>query len=115
MVTNIVTGGSGFLGSHLIDQLMKKGENVICLDNFITGNKTNIQQWLKHPRFELIRHDITEPIFLEADKIWHLACPASPLHYQQNPIKTAKTSFMGTLNMLGLTKRIDAKFLFTST
>ena len=94
---------------------MKKGENVICLDNFITGNKTNIQQWLKHPKFELIRHDITEPIFLEADKIWHLACPASPLHYQQNPIKTAKTSFMGTLNMLGLTKRIDAKFLFTST
>ena len=115
MVTNIVTGGSGFLGSHLIDQLMKKGENVICLDNFFTGNKTNIQQWLKHPKFELIRHDITEPIFLEADKIWHLACPASPLHYQQNPIKTAKTSFMGTLNMLGLTKRIDAKFLFTST
>tara|TARA_B100000242_G_C43027110_1_gene478286 strand:- start:255 stop:1193 length:939 start_codon:yes stop_codon:yes gene_type:complete len=115
LVTNIVTGGSGFLGSHLIDQLMKKGEDVICLDNFFTGNKTNIKKWLNHPKFELIKHDITEPIFLEADKIWHLACPASPVHYQQNPIKTAKTSFIGTLNMLGLTKRINAKFLFTST
>ncbi len=115
MVRNIVTGGAGFLGSHLIDQLMKKGEEVICLDNFFTGNKKNIHQWQNHPNFELIRHDITEPILLEADKIWHLACPASPVHYQHNPIKTAKTSFLGTLNMLGLAKRIDAKFLFTST
>ena len=115
MVRNIVTGGAGFLGSHLIDQLINKGEEVICLDNFFTGSKKNIQQWIDHPNFELIRHDITKPILLEADKIWHFACPASPLHYQQNPIKTAKTSFLGTLNLLGLAKRIDAKFLFTST
>ena len=115
LVKNIVTGGAGFLGSHLIDQLMKKGEDVICLDNFFTGNKKNIKQWQGHPNFELIRHDITEPILLEADKIWHLACPASPVHYQHNPIKTSKTSFLGTLNMLGLAKRINAKFLFTST
>ena len=85
---------------HLIDQLMRKGEDVICLDNFLIDNKKNIQQWQNHPNFELIRHDITEPILLEADKIWHLACPASPVHYQHNPIKTAKTSFLGTLNML---------------
>ena len=115
MVRNIVTGGAGFLGSHLIDKLMNKGEDVVCLDNFFTGNKKNVQHWIGHPRFELIRHDITKPILLEADKIWHLACPASPVHYQHNPIKTAKTSFLGTLNMLGLAKRINAKFLFTST
>ena len=115
MVRNIVTGGAGFLGSHLIDKLMNKGEYVICLDNFFTGNKKNVQQWIGHPNFELIRHDITQPILLEADKIWHLACPASPVHYQHNPIKTSKTSFLGTLNMLGLAKRINAKFLFTST
>tara|TARA_A100001015_G_C15036810_1_gene736835 strand:+ start:2413 stop:3342 length:930 start_codon:yes stop_codon:yes gene_type:complete len=115
LIKNIVTGGAGFLGSHLIDQLMKKGEDVICLDNFFTGNKKNIKQWQGHPNFELIRHDITNPILLEADKIWHLACPASPVHYQHNPIKTSKTSFLGTLNMLGLAKRINAKFLFTST
>ena len=114
MVRNIVTGGAG-LGSHLTDVLMNKGEDVICLDNFFTGNKKNVQQWIGHPRFELIRHDITQPILLEVDKIWHLACPASPVHYQHNPIKTSKTSFLGTLNMLGLAKRINAKFLFTST
>ncbi len=115
MVKHIVTGGAGFLGSHLIDKLMSKGQEVICLDNFFTGNKENIVKWIDNPKFELIRHDITEPILLEADKIWHLACPASPVHYQYNPIKTSKTSFLGTLNMLGLAKRIKAKILFAST
>ena len=110
-----MTGGAGFLGSHLIDKLMSQGHEVICLDNFFTGNKENIVKWIDNPKFELIRHDITEPILLEADKIWHLACPASPVHYQYNPIKTAKTSFLGTLNMLGLAKRIKAKILFAST
>ena len=115
MVKHIVTGGAGFLGSHLIDKLMFQGDEVICLDNFFTGNKENIVKWIDNPKFELIRHDITEPILLEADKIWHLACPASPVHYQYNPIKTSKTSFLGTLNMLGLSKRIKAKILFAST
>ena len=115
MVKHIVTGGAGFLGSHLIDKLMSKGHEVICLDNFFTGNKENVVKWIDNPKFELIRHDITEPILLEADKIWHLACPASPVHYQYNPIKTSKTSFLGTLNMLGLAKRIKAKILFAST
>ena len=115
MVKNIVTGGAGFLGSHLIDQLMKNGENVICIDNFFTGNKKNIKQWQGNASFELIRHDIINPILLEADKIWHLACPASPFHYQYNPIETSKTSFLGTLNMLELAKKINARFLFAST
>ncbi len=112
---NLITGGSGFLGSHLAKTLLKKGEEVICLDNFFTGTKKNIQFLFKDPNFELIRHDVTEPIKIEADKIWHLACPASPVHYQFNPIKTTKTSFMGTYNMLGLAKRIGAKFLLAST
>lgn len=112
---NLVTGGAGFLGSHLIDKLMKNGEEVICIDNFFTGTKKNLLNWLKNPKFELIRHDITKPITLEVDKIWHLACPASPIHYQFNPIKTAKTSFLGTYNMLGLAKRVGAKFLLAST
>ena len=112
---NLVTGGAGFLGSHLIDNLMAKGEEVICLDNFFTGTKNNLKKWFNNPNFELIRHDITKPIKLEVDKIWHLACPASPIHYQYNPIKTAKTSFIGTYNMLGMAKRVGAKFLFTST
>lgn len=112
---NLVTGGAGFLGSHLVDSLMKKGEDVICLDNFFTGSKINIQKWMGHPRFELIRHDVINPIYLEVDKIWHLACPASPIHYQLNPIKTSKTSFLGTYNMLGLARRVNAKFLFAST
>ena len=112
---NLVTGGAGFLGSHLIDQLMKSGEEVICLDNFFTGRKINIQKWINHPNFELIRHDVTEPINLEVDRIWHLACPASPIHYQHNPIKTSKTSFLGTCNMLGLAKRVKAQFLLAST
>ena len=112
---NLITGGGGFLGSHLAENLLKKGEEVICLDNFFTGRKKNIQHLLKDSNFELIRHDVTEPIKIEVDKIWHLACPASPIHYQFNPIKTTKTSFMGTYNMLGLAKRIGAKFLLAST
>lgn len=112
---NLVTGGAGFLGSHLVDRLMQGGEEVICLDNYFTGRKVNVEQWIGHPRFELIRHDVTEPIRLEVDRIWHLACPASPIHYQHNPIKTAKTSFLGTYNMLGLARRIGARLLLAST
>lgn len=112
---NLVTGGAGFLGSHLIDQLILAGEEVLCLDNYFSGRKNNIIHHLSNPKFELIRHDVTTPIKLEVDKIWHLACPASPVHYQSNPIKTAKTSFMGTYNMLGLAKRIGAKFLMASS
>ena len=112
---HLVTGGAGFLGSHLVDRLMQKGEKVICLDNFFTGSRRNIAQWIQHPFFKLIQHDVTEPIELDVDRIWHLACPASPIHYQFNPIKTSKTSFLGTYNMLGLAKRVGAKILFTST
>ena len=112
---NLVTGGAGFLGSHLIEHLLKKGEEVICVDNYSTGKKVNIENWIGHPRFELIRHDIVKPIHLEVSKIWHLACPASPIHYQYNPIKTSKTCFMGTLNMLGLAKRTNAKMLLASS
>ena len=112
---NLVSGGAGFLGSHLIDELMQKGEKVICLDNYFTGDKSNIAKWLNHPNFEIIRHDVTEPIQLEVDKIWHLACPASPVHYQSNPIKTSKTIFLGTYNMLGLARRVGADFLLAST
>ena len=112
---NLVTGGAGFVGSHLVDRLMKSGEKVICLDNFFTGSKENIEHWIGHPSFELINHDVTDPIKLDADRIWHLACPASPIHYQFNPIKTAKTSFLGTYNMLGLARRLRARILFAST
>ena len=112
---HLVTGGAGFVGSHLIDRLMAKGEEVICLDNYFTGRKDNIRHWISHPNFELIRHDVTEPIRLEVDRIWHLACPASPVHYQFNPIKTAKTSFLGTYNMLGLARRVGARLLRAST
>ena len=112
---NLITGGAGFVGSHLVDRLMQAGEEVICLDNYFTGRKTNISQWLGHPRFELIRHDVTDPIRLEVDRIWHLACPASPVHYQYNPIKTAKTSFLGTYNALGLARRVGARLLLAST
>ena len=111
----LVTGGAGFIGSHLIDRLMADGHEVICLDNFYTGHKRNILKWLDHPYFELIRHDITEPIRLEADQVYHLACPASPVHYQYNPVKTIKTNVLGTLNMLGLAKRVKARFLLAST
>ena len=109
-IKNLITGGAGFLGSHLVDRIMEKGEYVICLDNYFTGNKENIQKWQSNQRFELITHDIVDPIKLEVDKIWHLACPASPVHYQYNPIKTAKTSFLGTLNMLGLAKELKPNF-----
>lgn len=111
----LVTGGAGFIGSHLIDRLMAEGHEVICLDNFYTGHKRNILKWLDNPYFELIRHDITEPIRLEVDQVYHLACPASPVHYQYNPIKTIKTNVVGTLNMLGLAKRVKARFLLAST
>ena len=94
---------------------MQLGEEVICLDNYFTGRKKNIAQWMGHPRFELIRHDVTDPIRLECDRIWHLACPASPIHYQTNPVKTAKTSFLGTYNMLGLARRVGARLLLAST
>ena len=112
---NLITGGTGFLGSHLTEYLLNCGEEVICLDNNFTGRKENICDFLSSPRFEFIRHDVTLPIYLEVNKIWHLACPASPKHYQANPIKTAKTSFMGTLNMLGLAKRVGARMLLAST
>ncbi len=111
----LVTGGAGFIGSHLIDRLMLEGNEVICLDNFFTGKKRNILKWLNHPYFELVRHDVTEPIRLEVDQIYHLACPASPVHYQYNPVKTIKTNVIGTLNMLGLAKRVKARFLLAST
>ncbi|MEH2380156.1 MAG: UDP-glucuronic acid decarboxylase family protein [Nostoc sp.] len=111
----LVTGGAGFIGSHLIDRLMSDGHELICLDNFYTGHKRNILKWLGHPYFELIRHDITEPIRLEVDQIYHLACPASPIHYQYNPVKTVKTNVIGTLNMLGLAKRVKARFFLAST
>ena len=111
----LVTGGAGFIGSHLIDRLMNEQHEVICLDNFYTGTKQNISKWIGHPNFESIRHDITEPIRLEVEQIYHLACPASPVHYQYNPIKTAKVSFLGTSNMLGLAKRVKARFLLAST
>lgn len=111
----LVTGGAGFIGSHLIDCLMSQGHQVICLDNFYTGHKRNISKWLDNHNFDLIRHDITEPIRLEVDQVYHLACPASPIHYQYNPVKTIKTNVMGTLNMLGLAKRVKARFLLAST
>ncbi|MEM8613847.1 MAG: UDP-glucuronic acid decarboxylase family protein [Cyanobacteria bacterium P01_H01_bin.105] len=111
----LVTGGAGFIGSHLIDRLMADDHEVICLDNFYTGRKQNVLPWLNNPKFELIRHDVTEPIRLEVDQIYHLACPASPVHYQYNPVKTIKTNVMGTLNMLGLAKRVKARFFLAST
>jgi len=111
----LITGGAGFIGSHLCDRLIEAGNEVICLDNFYTGHKRNIQHLLGHPKFELIRHDITEPIKIEADQIYHLACPASPVHYQFNAIKTIKTNVFGSMNMLGLAKRVKARFLLAST
>mmetsp|Transcript_41460 Transcript_41460/g.74727 ORF Transcript_41460/g.74727 Transcript_41460/m.74727 type:complete len:563 (-) Transcript_41460:176-1864(-) len=111
----IITGGAGFVGSHLTDKLMMEGHEVIVVDNFFTGQKKNIEHWMHHPRFSLVVHDVTEPIMLEVDEIYHLACPASPPHYQYNPVKTIKTSTMGTINMLGLAKRVKAKILLTST
>ncbi|SPD72111.1 NAD-binding protein [uncultured Desulfobacterium sp.] len=111
----LVTGGAGFLGSHLCDRLIKEGTDVICLDNFFTGTKDNIRHLLGNPNFELIRHDLTQPVFIEVDEIYNLACPASPIHYQYNPVKTIKTSVMGSIHMLGLAKRVKAKILQAST
>ncbi len=111
----LVTGGAGFIGSHLCERLLKEGNEVICLDNYFTGSKSNILHLLGHPYFELIRHDVTMPFFIEVDEIYNMACPASPVHYQYNPIKTIKTSVMGAVNMLGLAKRINAKILQAST
>ncbi|MCK9181919.1 MAG: SDR family oxidoreductase [Fibrobacteraceae bacterium] len=111
----LVTGGAGFLGSHLCERLLADGHEVICLDNFFTGNHKNIEHLSSNPRFELIRHDVTEPILLEVDRIFNLACPASPIHYQFNPVKTIKTSVMGAINMLGLAKRVKARILQAST
>jgi len=111
----LVTGGAGFIGSHLCERLLDEGHEVVCLDNFFTGSKKNISHLLDSHSFELIRHDITEPILLEVDRIYNFACPASPVHYQYNPVKTVKTSVMGTINMLGLAKRVRARILQAST
>lgn len=111
----LVTGGAGFLGSHLCERLLEQGNEVICLDNYFTGSKKNVVHLLDNPYFELIRHDVTAPFFVEVDQIYNLACPASPIHYQYNPIKTIKTSVMGAINMLGLAKRIKATMLQAST
>ncbi len=111
----LVTGGAGFIGSHLCERLLNEGNEVISLDNYFTGSKSNIIHLLDHPFFEVIRHDITMPFYAEVDEIYNLACPASPIHYQFNPIKTIKTSVMGTINILGLAKRVKAKILQAST
>jgi UDP-glucuronate decarboxylase len=111
----LITGGAGFLGSHLCEYFVGKGADVICVDNFFSGHKNNIRHLLSHPHFELIRHDIIHPLFVEVDFIYHLACPASPIHYQHNAIKTIKTNVMGTINMLGLAKRTDARILLASS
>ena len=110
----LVTGGAGFLGSHLVDRLMRQGHSVICMDNFFTGKPHNVRHWRGHPHFQLIEHDVVNPIMLEVDQIYHLACPASPPYYQYNPIKTIKVNTYGTLNALGLAKRVGAKILLAS-
>jgi UDP-glucuronate decarboxylase len=111
----VVTGGAGFVGSHLCEYLVERGDYVMCLDNFFTGSRDNVKHLIGRANFEIIRHDVVEPILLEVDQIYHLACPASPVHYKFNPVKTIKTGVMGTLNMLGLAKRTKARFLLTST
>lgn len=111
----LVTGGAGFLGSHLCERLLKEGNDVICVDNLFTGSKDNIRHLMDNPYFEFIRHDITEPLYVEVDEIYNLACPASPAYYQSDPIKTAKTCVIGAINMLGLAKRVHAKILQAST
>jgi UDP-glucuronate decarboxylase len=111
----LITGGAGFIGSHLCERLLREGHEVLCLDNYFTGSKRNITHLMQNPYFELVRHDVTTPYYAEVDEIYNLACPASPIHYQYNPIKTIKTSVMGAINMLGLAKRIKAKILQAST
>ena len=111
----VVTGGAGFLGSHLCDRLIDSGDEVVCVDNFFTGSKSNVAHLLSNPRFEIVRHDVVQPILLEADQIYNFACPASPVHYQYNPVKTIKTNVMGAINMLGLAKRVRARILQAST
>ena len=111
----LVTGGAGFLGSHLCDRLIEQGHDVLCVDNFFTGTKRNVEHLLDHPRFELMRHDVTFPLYVEVDEIFNLACPASPVHYQHDPVQTTKTSVHGAINMLGLAKRVRAKILQAST
>jgi len=112
---NLVTGGAGFIGSHLCEALLARGQEVLCLDNFFTGRKDNIAHLLQNPKFELVRHDVINPVMLEVHRIYNLACPASPVHYQYNPVKTIKTNVMGALNMLGLAKRVRARILQAST
>ena len=112
---NLVTGGAGFLGSHLIDRLIEKGDKVFCLDNFYTGSDKNIKHWFSNPNFELLSHNVVDNLELNVDRIWHLACPASPLHYQRDPIETARTNFLGTYNMLELARKNKSKILFAST
>ena len=111
----LITGGAGFVGSHLVDELMRQGHEVTVVDNFFTGHRRNIQHWIGHKNFELIHHDIVNPLFIEVDEIYHLASPASPTHYQQNPVKTLKTNSIGTINMLGLSRRLNAKILIASS
>ena len=111
----LVTGGAGFLGSHLCDRLLADGHDVLCLDNFFTGTKANVDHLLDHPRFELMRHDVTFPLYVEVDQIYNLACPASPVHYQHDPVQTTKTSVHGAINMFGLAKRLRARIFRAST
>jgi UDP-glucuronate decarboxylase len=115
MAEVLVSGGAGFLGSHLCERLLRDGHDVLCVDNFFTGNKHNIRNLLSHPRFELLRHDVTFPLYVEVDQIYNLACPASPVHYQFDPVQTTKTSVHGAINMLGLAKRVKARILQAST
>lgn len=115
MARILVTGGAGFIGSHLTDKLLSQGHEVVALDNLFTGRKLNIARHLQNPKFEFMRHDVTLPVLMEVDEIYHMACPASPVHYQYNPVKTIKTSVLGTINMLGLAKRVKAKILLAST
>lgn len=111
----MVTGGAGFLGSHLCERLLERGANIICVDNYFTGTRRNLENVLDHHRFEVIRHDVSFPLYVEADQIYSLACPASPIHYQHDPVQTTKTSVHGAINMLGLAKRLRAKILQAST
>jgi UDP-glucuronate decarboxylase len=111
----LITGGAGFLGSHLCERLVKDGNDVLCVDNYFTGRRTNVESLLKHPRFEIMRHDVTFPLYVEVDQIYNLACPASPVHYQHDPVQTTKTSVHGAINMLGLAKRVRARIFQAST